>query len=215
MTTNPKTIFTDRAEAGKKLAQALREYKNHNVVVCALPRGGVEVGLEVAKALKAPLDIVIIRKIGHPYNPEYAICAVDEGGTRLCNESEIKSVDPVWLQEETKRQENEVLRRIKNYRRGKAPSKLEGKTVILVDDGIATGLTARAAIQHVRRQGAKEIVVAVPVSPKNVATMLRSEADKIVTLHEMTDYFSSVGSYYKNFPQVRDEEVIRYLHYRY
>ena len=215
MTPNSKTIFVDRVEAGKKLAQALWEYKNHNVVVCALPRGGVEVGLEVAKALNAPLDVVITRKIGHPYNPEYAICAVDESGARLCNESEIKSVDRDWLEEETKRQEKEILRRIKNYRCGKSPIELKGKTVILVDDGIATGLTARAAIQYVRRQGAKEIIVAVPVSPKNVATILRFEADKIVTLHEMTDYFSSVGSYYKNFPQVRDEEVIRYLHYRY
>jgi len=210
-----KTIFKNREEAGKKLAQALHEYKNHDVVVCALPRGGVEVGLEVAKALKAPFDVVITRKIGHPYNSEYAICAVDESGARLCNESEINSVDKVWLEEETKRQEKEVLRRIKNYRRGKAPTDLKGKIVVLVDDGIATGLTMRSAIQYVRRQGAKEIIVAVPVSPKNIATLLRSETDNVIALHEMTDYFSSVGAYYKNFPQVRDEEVIRDLHYRY
>lgn len=211
-----KTIFTDRTDAGKKLADVLQEYKNHkSVVVCALPRGGVEVGLEVAKALKLPLDIVITRKIGHPYDPEYAICVVDESGARLCNESEASSVDQDWLKREITKQESEILRRIKNYRRGKTPMTLNGKIVILVDDGVGTGLTLRAAIKHVRRQGAKEVVVAVPIAPKNVATVLQSEADKITILYEITDYFSSVGSYYEHFPQVRDEEVIRDLHYRY
>lgn len=207
-------IFANRGEAGGKLAQSLLRYADQNTVVCALPRGGIEVGLEVAKALKAPLDIIITRKVGHPHNPEYAICTVGENGLRICNE-EAKSIDQKWLEEETERQKKEVERRVKNYRRGKERVKFEGKKVILVDDGIATGLTIRAAIREIRQEHPQKIIVAVPVSPKNIITDLRKEADEIITLCEMTDYFSSVGAYYKNFPQVSDEEVVRMLHYRY
>src|SRR3989344_7818559 len=145
-------MFKNRTEAGKFLAKSLAKYKNDRVVVLALPRGGVVLGYEVAKALKSPLDVIVTRKIGHPNNPEYAICAVDEKGLLLCNEMETKSVDPDWLQGEIWRQQKEAKRRIALYLGKRKPEAVENKIAIIVDDGIATGFTMRLAVRSIKMQ---------------------------------------------------------------
>ena len=157
-------MFKDRKEAGQLLAKALAKYKNDRVVVLALPRGGVVVGYEVARALKFPLDIIVTRKIGHPDNPEYAICAVDEKGLLLCNEAEAKSVDPSWLREEIAGQKKEAERRVTLYRGKRKMEEIGDKVAIIIDDGIATGLTMRLAVRAIKIQNPKKIIVAVPVA---------------------------------------------------
>lgn len=204
-------MFVDRKDAGNRLAQKLSKYRGENALVLALPRGGVVVGYEIARALNLPFDIVVVRKIGHPANPEYAICAVNEEGLSLCNEAEIKFVDQNWLKEETLRQKNEALRRIEVYRGGRDSEEISGKTAILVDDGIATGLTIRAAIKSIQKKNPKELVVAVPVAPHEMITELRQETDAIIVLNDAEDYLGAVGAYYKDFPQVSDEEVVELL----
>ena len=203
-------MFADREDAGKQLAEKLARYKSEDAVVLALPRGGVAVGYEIAQALKLPFDIVVVRKIGPPGNPEYAVCAVDEKGTRLCNEGEARKVDEKWLAEETERQRQEAVRRIKKYRGNRAPAALQGKTVIIVDDGIATGLTMRLAVAVAKAQHPKKVVVAVPVAPLDAMRELRKEAE-VVVLEPPEEFMGAVGAHYKNFPQVEDEEVIRLL----
>ena len=204
-------MFKDRTEAGQILAKALAQYKGKDAVVCALPRGGVGIGYEVAKFLQAPLDIVVTRKIAHPENPEYAICAVDEKGFRICDSEAARFVDQEWLERETLRQTEEALRRIEVYRKGRKPEKLSGKTVILVDDGIATGLSMRAAIKRVRRENPKEIIVATPVAPRDTIEELGKEVDQMIALENGRNYLGAVGSYYASFPQVSDDEVIELL----
>lgn len=204
-------MFIDREDAGRRLAEKLSSYRGKDAVILALPRGGVVIGYEVARALNLPLDIVVVRKIGHPANPEYAICAVDEKGSFLCNEAEIKSVDQSWLKEEILRQKNEALRRIEVYRGGRNSEEIGGKIIILVDDGIATGLTIRAAIKSIRKQNPKELVVAVPVVPHDTVIELRKEADMVIVLDDDPSYLGAVGAYYNYFPQVSDEEVIELL----
>lgn len=204
-------MFIDRKDAGNRLAKKLLEYRGKNAVVLALPRGGVAVGYEIARALNLPLDIVVVRKIGHPDNPEYAICAVDEKGSLLCNEIEIRYINQNWLKEETLRQKNEALRRIKVYRGGRNIEEISGKIVILADDGIATGLTVRAAIQSIRKENPRELVIAIPVAPHEVIIELRKEADAVIVLDDAEDYLGAVGAYYDYFPQVSDEEVIELL----
>lgn len=203
-------MFADREDAGKQLAEKLARYKSEDAVVLALPRGGVAVGYEIAQALKLPFDIVVVRKIGPPGNPEYAVCAVDEKGTRLCNEGEARKVDEKWLAEETERQRQEAVRRIKKYRGNRAPAALQGKTVIIVDDGIATGLTMRLAVAAIKKQRPQKIIVAVPVAPLDAMRELRKEAE-VVVLEPPEEFMGAVGAHYKNFPQVEDEEVIRLL----
>jgi len=203
-------MFADREDAGKQLAEKLARYKSEDAVVLALPRGGVAVGYEIAQALKLPFDIVVVRKIGPPGNPEYAVCAVDEKGTRLCNEGEARKVDEKWLAEETERQRQEAVRRIKKYRGNRAPAALQGKTVIIVDDGIATGLTMRLAVAAIKKQHPQKIIVAVPVAPLDAMRELRKEAE-VVVLEPPEEFMGAVGAHYKNFPQVEDEEVIRLL----
>src|SRR3989338_10258681 len=158
-------MFRDRKDAGQKLARKLSRYSGGNAVVLALPRGGVVPGYEIAEALGVPLDIVVVRKVGHPDNPEYALCAVDETGMRLCNEGEAAAIDQTWLAEEIVRQVREAKRRVAVYRGGRKPLPIAGKAALIVDDGIATGLSMRLAVRSVRAQGAKRIVAAVPVAP--------------------------------------------------
>ena len=201
-------MFKDRKEAGSLLADELIQYRNKDAVILALPRGGVPVAFEIAKKLKLPLDIFPVRKVGHPDNPEYALCAVDQDGNTLCNEEEIANVEPVWLKKEIEKQRQEALRRADLYRGGKKPLDLSGKTVILVDDGVATGLTLRLAVKSLRRKGPGKIIVAVPISPKETADILKAEVDKLIVL-EIPEYFTgSVGAYYESFSQVSDDEVI-------
>src|SRR3989344_1335917 len=206
-------MFTDRRDAGKKLAERLAEYREQHAVVVALPRGGVVLGYEVAKALQAPLDIVAPRKIGHPLHPEYAIGVVDEKGMRILNEAEARTVDQKWLKEETEKQRKEAARRIVLYRGGKEPVWLSGKVVIIVDDGIATGLTMRLAVRSVTAQGSEKIIVAVPVAPEESIAALKAEgADEVVVLEPPEAFAGAVGAHYARFGQVEDAEVIKLLH---
>ena len=201
-------MFKDRKEAGSLLAHELIQYRSKNAVVLALPRGGVPVAFEIAKKLKLPLDIFPVRKVGHPDNPEYALCAVDQDGNTLCNEEEIANVEPVWLKKEIEKQRQEALRRAGLYRGNKKSLNLSGKIVILVDDGVATGLTLRLAVKSLRRKEPGKIIVAVPISPKETADILKAEVDKLIIL-DVPEYFAgSVGAYYESFSQVSDDEVI-------
>lgn len=206
-------MFKDRVDAGKLLAEKLAMYRGkQDVVVLALPRGGVVVGAEVAKALAAPLDIVVTRKIGAPGNPEYAIGALTESGEPIFNEAERVDVDTEWLKREVAKEKQEAERRIKTYRGDRPPTDLANKIVIIVDDGIATGLTMRAAIQSVRAKQSKKIAVAVPVSARDSAEIIKQEADELVVL-DTPLFFGAVGAFYQIFNQTTDEEVIKLLHH--
>ena len=201
-------MFKDRKDAGKRLAERLARYRGKDAVVLTLPRGGVVVGYEVAKALRLPLDIVVARKVGHPADPEYAICAVDEKGTLLCDKEAIV-VDQQWLKKEIERQRKEALRRVRTYRGERKPEAIAGKIAILVDDGIATGLTMRLAVAAVKAQHPSRIVVAVPVAPGSAVLEFRKEAEVVVGDGEA--FRGSVGAHYEAFEQVGDSEVIRLL----
>lgn len=203
--------FRDRGEAGQRLAQALQQYRGAATVVLALPRGGVVLGAAVAKALGTPLGLAIVRKIGHPENPEYAICAIAESGVLVCNEEELAQVDPAWFAQAKAHEQAEARRRHERYLHGTRPPMLEGKTVILVDDGIATGLTMRAAIRSVQRQHPAKVVVAVPVAPPATVQVLEHEDAEVVALDIPAVFLGAVGAYYEQFPQVSDEEVVQLL----
>lgn len=203
--------FADRADAGRQLAEALERFRGEDGVVYALPRGGVVLGVEIARALQMPLDLIIPRKIGHPRNPEYAICAISEDGSRICNEWEAANVDPDWLEGETATQIAEAKRRRERYLGGRAPLPVEGKTAIVVDDGVATGLTMLASLRDARKRNPGRLVVAVPVTPRDTAERLRREADELVALDIPAVYRGAVGAYYDAFWQVSDEEVIELM----
>jgi len=203
--------FKNRAEAGKKLAYALRKYRGKNVVVYAFPRGGVVTAYEIAQYLKAPLDLVIVRKIGHPYCPEYAVGVVAEDGCTLYNEKEVALIDKVWLQHERSKKRKEAQRRRALYSSGGDPISEKGKIAILVDDGVATGLTAKVGILELKHQNPKKIIVAVPVCPKDFADEIKKEGCDCVALHIPLFYEGAVGAYYDEFPQIPDEEVIRLM----
>ncbi|WP_322520677.1 phosphoribosyltransferase family protein [Guyparkeria halophila] len=202
--------FADRREAGCQLAEALERFRGQPGVVYALPRGGVSLGLEVARHLNMPLDVLIPRKIGHPMQPEYAICAVPEQGERVCNAREEAAVDPNWLADAETRERVEASRRRALYGRADAPT-VEGKLAIIVDDGIATGLTMRAAIRDADARDPARVVVAIPVVPASTAAQLETEADELVALEITDQYLGAVGAYYDSFPQVSDHEVIAML----
>ena len=204
-------MFRDRQEAGRILAEELFQYKDRDVIVYALPRGGVVLGYEIAKFLQAPLDLVITRKIGHPANPEYAICAVTEKGEIFCNEKEKNLIDARWLDAEMQKEKKEMKRRREIYLLGRERRSAKGKIAIVVDDGIATGLTILAALSSLKKEQPKELVVAVPVAPHEFMGTLRANADAAVVLQDDPRYFGAVGAYYQNFPQVSDEEVIELL----
>lgn len=203
-------MFKDRKEAGEKLAQALTRYQGApDTIVLALPRGGVVVGFEVARALGLPLDIVVPRKIGAPGNPEYAIGAITETGEAIFNEQEVKLVDPAWLSAEMKKEKEEAQRRLTAYRAG-PPPELENKTVIIVDDGVATGYTMRAAVEGVKARHPSYIVVAVPHGAVDSIALLRKEVNEAVAL-EVPENYLAVGAQYEEFYQTSDEEVIELL----
>lgn len=203
------TIFHDRREAGRKLAKLLGHYRgNKDVIVYALPRGGVIVGYEIAKELKVPLDIVITRKIGHPNNPEYALCAVAESGAMICNEQELLSIDKRWLEQEARRELEEARRRRMAYNGGKPSLSSRGKIAIVADDGAATGLTLRVALKELKLQKPLHLIAAVPVMPNDTAKFIQSEADELAVLVIPEFFAGSVGAYYEKFEQVSDGEVI-------
>lgn len=207
--------FKDRKDAGRQLAEALVEampgIASTDTVVYALPRGGVVLGREVADALKLPLDIAIARKIGHPENPEYAVCAVGEGGALICDEAERRALPEDWLVAEVERQRVEAVRRRALYGAGRAHLSPHNKVAIVVDDGIATGLTLRTALAELRREGPKKVVVAVPCAPAEIAAQLQKDVDELIVLAGEDRYLGAVGAYYDDFPQVSDEEVVRLL----
>jgi predicted phosphoribosyltransferase len=200
-------IFRDRVDAGRKLAQALSRYRQQDVVIYALPPGGVVLGAEIARSLDAPLDLIIVRKIGHPFSPEYAIAAVAEDGHTVVNEAEVVTVDKEWFEENVEIERQEARRRRVLYTRGRAPVFTTGKVAIIVDDGLATGLTMFGAIQEIRHSNPRKIVVAVPVGPPQTVQELKKIVDDVVVLY-VTANFGAIGSYYSRFDQVSDDEVI-------
>lgn len=203
--------FSDRSEAGQKLADKLEKYQNQDVVVYALPRGGVVLGVEIAKRLHAPLDLIIIRKIGHPLNPEYALCATSENAHMVCNEEELVGVDKEWFDREVQKARQEAARRREVYLKGRKPISAEGKIAIIVDDGVATGLTMFTAIIEIKHQKPKKVVVAVPVAPKETADKIQSKVDEFVALDVPEAFLGAIGAYYRSFLQVTDEEVIQLI----
>ncbi len=204
-------MFKDRKEAGQLLAQQLIQYRDKDAVIYALPRGGVVLGLEIARALHVPLDLVIARKIGHPDNPEYAVCAVTEEGEPFCNEEERAALDPSWLEKEIKKEREEAGRRRKKYLEGQKHRSARNKIAIVVDDGVATGLTLRSALRSLRQEQPRELLVAVPVAPHELVNIFQTEADGVIILKDERNYLGAVGAYYQDFPQVSDEEVIELL----
>ncbi len=204
-------MFRDRNDAGAQLAKKLERYRGQDAVVLALPRGGVVLGYEVARALALPLDIVTVRKVGHPLSPEYAICAVDDRGIRLCNEEEIAQVDPEWLAREIAAQRDEAKRRSALYRSGRAPLPLQNKTVIIVDDGAATGFSMRLAVEIVRTQKPSRIVVAIPVAPTDAVREIEKEADECIILEPPEEFLGAVGAHYEVFEQIEDHEVVELM----
>lgn len=204
--------FKDRIEAGRKLAKALGSINGKNAVIYALPRGGVVVGAEIAKAIEAQLDLIITRKIGHPYQPEYAIGAIAENGHFVLNENEIPKIDQGYLISETERQKQEIKRRREVYLRGKQPISCKDKIAILVDDGIATGLTIKAAIRELKAHYyPQKIIAAVPVVPKDIVEELKQEDVEVVSIIITPEFLGSIGAYYQDFAPVSDEEVIRIM----
>lgn len=206
--------FADRRDAGRKLAAALQHYARAKPLVLALPRGGAPVAFEVAKALGAQLDLLIVRKIGAPSNPEFGIGAVVDGASPqiVLNEDVMRMLRPgnAYVQAEAKRQLAEIERRRSAYLGDRAPIDPRGRTVIVVDDGIATGGTVRAALRALKHAGAAKIVLAVPVAPRDVIKSLRAEADDIICLSAPED-FHAVGFHYDDFSQTSDEEVVSLL----
>ena len=208
-------FFKNRTEAGQRLAERLAsERLVAPVVVLALPRGGVPVAAEVARRLAAPLDLLLVRKIGAPWQRELAVAAVVDGDAPevVVDEglSAYAGADRVYLERETAAALAEIDRRRQVYLQGRQPLSLTGATVVLVDDGIATGTTVRAALKAVRRRGAARIILAVPVAPHETLMALRSQCDRIICLAEPQP-FRAVGLHYLDFHQVEDEEVLAAL----
>jgi len=203
-------IFKDRTDAGKQLAASLLSYKSQDVVVYALPRGGVVVGAEIATALDAPLDLIIVRKVGHPSSPEYAIAAVGEDGHSVVNSKEVESVDKHWFEERVRIEQQEARRRRELYTRGRSLAPATNKVAIIVDDGLATGLTMFAAVDQVRRYGPAKVLVAVPVAPSDTMHDLKQVVDDVVVLY-VPSHFGAIGYFYFDFRQLDDEEVIELL----
>jgi putative phosphoribosyl transferase len=204
--------FSDRIDAGKRLAEALADLKSKNGAVLAIPRGGVVIGYEIASALNLPLDVIVPHKLGAPDNPELAIGAIAEDGSTVLDENLTRylGVSKEYIQAESERQKHEITRRLKLYRHGMAALELRDRDVIIVDDGIATGSTMKAALASVKNSGAKSVTVAVPVGPPQTIQELTLLADRVVCLY-MPDDFQAIGQFYDDFAQTEDQEVIRLL----
>lgn len=203
-------MFLNREDAGRQLAMALMHFKDEHPCILALPRGGVPVAFEVAKALQAPLDLVLVRRIGAPDQPELAIAAVVDGKyPELVLNRRIVSalrISDEYLASEESVQLMEIERRRRLYLAGRERVDVEGKTAIIIDDGIATGATVRAAIYATRRGHPKRIVVATPVAPVETVEALRKEADVVICL-DQPQFFGAIGYYYRDFSQLTDEQV--------
>lgn len=201
-------MFEDRADAGKQLLKQLKEHVG-KAIVLALPRGGVAVGYEIAKGLHIPLSVIISRKLGAPYNPELGIGAIAEGNNQVLDKQIIKALGifPEELARIRDSEQKEIKRRVDLYRNGKPLPNLAGKTVILVDDGLATGVTARVAIEAIRKKRPKRLIFAVPVCASDTVELIKKVVDKFICLHFPYD-LQAIGMYYKDFKQMTDSEVL-------
>lgn len=206
------TRFADRRDAGRQLAERLLPVADEHPIVVALPRGGVPVAQEIAAALEAPLEVLVVRKLGAPHNPEYGIGAIAEGGMRVIDAEAIAvlGINGGTIDSITERETAELNRRVVAYRRERPPLDLEGRTAIVVDDGVATGVTDTAALRAVRRQGPRWTILAVPVCAPESAMRLRDEADEVVCLRTPALLYG-VGQWYRDFSQVSDDEVVAAL----
>lgn len=206
-------MFRDRLDAGRQLGERLLGYRNKNTLVLGIPRGGVPVAAEVARVLDAELDVIVARKLGAPGYPELAIGAVTSNGGRFLNDQVIREVgvSDEYLRRISEAEMEEARAREHRFRRGRGALRIEGKTVIIVDDGIATGATVRAAVRSARMHSPQRIVVATPVGSVSACEALRGEADEVVCLFE-PEAFWAVGYYYLRFDPVPDDEVERLLH---
>ncbi len=204
--------FSNRIEAGQRLAQALREYSFVDGLVLAIPRGGVVVGFEVAEALGFPLDVIIPRKIGAPGNSELAIGAMTEFGRAIIDEQLMAylNVPPEYIIRESETQKLEIQRRMQLYRQNEPYPELKERDVIVVDDGIATGATMKAALESVKNRGAKSVTAAVPVGPPTAIEEIKNQADRVVCLFTPESFYA-IGEFYDDFAQTSDEEVIDLL----
>jgi putative phosphoribosyl transferase len=214
MAGSDKAPFRDRREAGRVLASALKDYASpDNVVVLALPRGGVPVAFEVAEALGAPLDIFLVRKLGTPGHRELAMGAIASGGIRVLNEDVVRwlGISPGQIDAVAREEQRELERRQQAYLEGRAPQTIEGRTVILVDDGLATGSTMRAAVQAIRQKRPARVIVAVPVGAPETCREMAAFADEVVCART-PEPFSAVGQWYVDFNQTTDEEVMDLIH---
>jgi putative phosphoribosyl transferase len=201
--------FSNRTEAGRLLAEKLANYAGHtDVIVLGLPRGGVPVAYEVAKRLEVPLDVFIVRKLGVPGFEELAVGAIASGGVRVLNEDVMRALPNAdeTIESVTAKETAELERREQSYRDGRPVPELRDRILILVDDGLATGATMRAAVKALRQRGAAKIVVAVPVGPPDTCRELEGEADETICLCT-PEFFQAVGQYYEDFSQTSDEDV--------
>jgi putative phosphoribosyl transferase len=201
-------LFRDRSEAGQRLAARLTEFANRNVLVLALPRGGVPVAFEIAQSLNAPMDVLVVRKLGAPGQEQFAMGAIAFGGIRVLNWDVIGSLGVSLQQLDfiVAKEERELRRREHDYRGNRKRIEVQGRTVILVDDGLATGSTMLAAIAALRHEKPRQIIVAVPVAPSSACAEIEKEADRVVCLYTPQE-FLSVGQWYLNFSQTSDQEV--------
>ena len=205
-------LFEDRVDAGRQLAEQLAPYAEERPVVFALPRGGVPVGAEVSRSLGVPLEVIVSRKLGAPGQPEFGIGAVAPSGVRVLNERAVRAlgIEEDYLEMISARELAEAERRLKLFRGDRPYPDLERRTAILVDDGLATGVTARAALLALRRMNPRRLVLAVPVCALQTAELLRPEADDLICLLAPAN-LEAVGLWYRNFEQTSDEEVVRLL----
>ena len=206
-------FFKNRIDAGQQIARKLKKYKGQkDTIVVALPRGGVVNGYEIAKFLNLPLDIIISKKIGAPGNEEFAIGSVNQDGTAILNDELVKmyNISPLYIKEETERVKRKVEEKWKILKGDARPTDFTNKTVILADDGIATGYTMKSAIAYLKNKHARKIIVAVPVAPKEAIEEIKKLANEVICL-QTPFLFGAIGAFYENFKQVEDEEVKKYL----
>ena len=206
--------FKDRSDAGRKLAKALASYKDQEPVILALPRGGVPVAAEVATMLNAALDLILVRKVGVPFQPELAMGAVVDGGAPIIVRNDdvigLAGIDKSDFKAICDSELAEIERRRQRYLGSRERVDISGRTAIVIDDGVATGATTRAALRATRMRNPKKLVLAVPVAPTDSLAALRSDADDVICLEDY-EFFGAIGAYYADFSQVPDEEVIEML----
>jgi putative phosphoribosyl transferase len=201
-------LFENRKDAGEKLAAKLEKFENKKIMVLAIPRGGVIVGYEIAKKLHAPLDIIVPRKLRAPNQPEYAIGAITEDGNIILTEYAVKflNISEEYIKLESQRQKKEIDRRLRTYKGNQKIPDFKGYHVIVVDDGIATGATMKAALTSVKKRGAKSVILAVPVASSSALNMLQDDADETICLYTPKSFYA-IGQFYNSFEQNSDQEV--------